>query len=163
HLRGEPQPDLPVRVPRSLPVLVVHGDRHRHPRDLRAGCARRARIRRGLNVTDVDRAARLLRAVEATGSGDTSGVAELFAPDVVAWSPVVHVTSREELAVELEDREDAFSDFELDVGLVAVEESYGCAEWVASATHSGPYVVDKTLALAPTGRRVTLRGVSVAE
>ena len=114
-------------------------------------------------MADVDRAARLLRAVEATVSGDTSAVADLFTDDVVAWSPVVRVTSREELAVELEDREDAFSDFELDVGLIAVEESYGCAEWVASATHTGPYVVDETVALAPTGRRVTLRGVSIAE
>jgi ketosteroid isomerase-like protein len=114
-------------------------------------------------LTDADRAARLRQAVEATVSGDTTAVADLFTEDVVAWSPVVRVTSREALAVELEDREDAFSDVALQVGLIAVERSCGCAEWVASATHSGPYVVDDAVALAPTGRRVTLRGVSVAE
>ena len=114
-------------------------------------------------MTGVDRAARLVRAVKATVSGDTSAVAELFTEDVDAWSPVVHVTSREALAVELEDQDDAFSAFEIDVRLVAMEEGCGCAEWVASAIHSGPYPVDEQTMLDPTGRRVTLRGVSVAE
>jgi steroid delta-isomerase-like uncharacterized protein len=101
--------------------------------------------------------------VQALVSGDTSAMTELFTEDVVARSPVVRVSSREALAVELEDRDEAFSDVELDVGLIAVESAHGCAEWVASATHSGPYVVDDAMAIPATGRRVTLRGVSVAE
>jgi ketosteroid isomerase-like protein len=114
-------------------------------------------------LTGADRGARLVRAVEATVSGDSSAVSELFTEDVDAWSPVVHVTSREALAVELEDMDDAFSELECHVRLVAVEQGHGCAEWVASAIHSGPYPVDERTVLEPTGRRVTLRGVSVAE
>lgn len=82
---------------------------------------------------------------------------------VDAWLPVVHVTSREALAVELEDQDDSFPDFELDVRLVVFEHGCGCAEWVASATYSGPHPVDEQTALEPPGRRVTRRGVSVAE
>jgi hypothetical protein len=88
---------------------------------------------------------------------------ELFTEDVDAWSPVVHVTSREALAVELEDQDDAFSDVVFDVRTVAVEDAQGCVEWVASALHSGPFAVDAETVLPATGRRVTLRGVSVAE
>jgi ketosteroid isomerase-like protein len=114
-------------------------------------------------MTAPDRAALLVRAVEAIVRSDTSAVGELFTADVVAWSPLAEVSTLEALAVELEDREDAFSDVELEVRVVAVEPGHGCAEWVASATHSGPYVVDERTTIPPTGRRVTLRGVSVAE
>jgi steroid delta-isomerase-like uncharacterized protein len=114
-------------------------------------------------VTDAGRAALLVRAVEAVVRGDASAVGELFTADVVAWSPVAQVSTREALAVELEDREDAFSHLEVDVRVVAVEPGQGCAEWVASATHSGPYPLDDRTTIPATGRRVTLRGVSVAE
>jgi hypothetical protein len=111
----------------------------------------------------IDRAGVLVRAVEATVSGETSAVGELFTADVVAWSPVVSVSSREELAVELEDQDDAFSNVELEVTVVAVGAEYGCAEWVASAIHSGPAIVDEQTVLGATGRRVCVHGVSVVE
>ena len=38
-----------------------------------------------------------------------------------------------------------------------------CVEWVATATHSGPLVVDDDLVIEPTGVRCSLRGVTVAE
>ncbi len=43
HRGGERELDLPVRVPRALPVLVVHDDRHRHPDHLRACRTQRRR------------------------------------------------------------------------------------------------------------------------
>jgi steroid delta-isomerase-like uncharacterized protein len=114
-------------------------------------------------MTGLDRTECLVRAIEATVSGDTSAVGELFTADVVAWSPVVAVSTREALAVELEDQDDAFTDLDLAVSVVAVDELHGCAEWVASATHSGPSVVDEGHVLPATGRRVELRGVSVVD
>lgn len=114
-------------------------------------------------LTSADRAARLVRAIEATVSGDASAVSDLFTAEVVGWSPPVRVSSREELAVELEDREDAFSDIELEVNPIAVDREHACVEWVASALHSGPYPVDDDLVVPATGRRITLRGVSVAD
>jgi hypothetical protein len=114
-------------------------------------------------LTDADRAAQLIRAIEATVSGDTSAVSELFTAEVVGWSPPVRVSSREELAVELEDREDAFSELDLVVQPIAVQHDHGCVEWVATAVHSGPYPLDDARVIPPTGRRVTLHGVTVAD
>jgi hypothetical protein len=106
-----------------------------------------------------ERSARVLRAVTATVSGDTSSVSELFTEDVVAASPTAMVSSRVELAVELEDQEDDVSEVEVDLGPTVTAGDRVCAEWVASATHTdtarGP--------VWPPARRVTLRGVTVAE
>ena len=65
--------------------------------------------------------------------------------------------------MELEDREDAFSDIELEVSPLDVSGDRACVEWVAQMTHSGPLVIDDDLTVDPTGLRVTLVGVTVAE
>ena len=114
-------------------------------------------------MTDRDREACLVRAIHATVGGDASVVRELFTDGVVGWSPPVRVTSREELAVELEDREDAFTDLELDVHPVSAHHDRACVEWVATALHSGPYPVDENRMVPASGRRITLHGVSVAD
>jgi hypothetical protein len=110
------------------------------------------------------RTARVLRAIEATVAGDTSAVTELFTEDVVACSPMVATSSRVELAVELEDGHEAFSDIEVTAGgcVVAVEDRV-CAEWVATATHTGLLALPDGALVPATDRRVTLRGVTVAE
>ncbi|MGZ4799110.1 MAG: ester cyclase [Acidimicrobiia bacterium] len=113
--------------------------------------------------TTNDRAQIVMRAIEATVSGDTSAVDELFTADVVAWSPTVAVSSRVELAVEIEDHEEAFSEIEVGAGAVVASGDHVCAEWVATATHSGPLDLYRGSIIRPTGRRVTLRGVTVAD
>ncbi len=104
-----------------------------------------------------ERSTRLLRAVTATVSGDTSSVSELFTEDVVAVSPTATVCSRVELAVELEDHEDEVSDVELDLGPVVTNGDRVCAEWVARALQT------VTTGARCAVERVTLRGMSVAE
>ena len=88
---------------------------------------------------------------------------ELYADDVQGWSPTMTVTSAAELAVELEDRQDAFSDIELDVTPLDVGDDQACVEWIATATHSGPLLVDEEVVIEPTGGRFTLHGVTVAD
>ena len=110
-----------------------------------------------------ERTDRVLRAIEATVSGDTSGVAELFTPDVVARSPTLSVSSRVELAVELEDQEDGFSEVEVRPGPFVVDGDQICTEWVATALHSPPLAPGEGWTRDSTDRRVTLRGVTVAE
>ena len=66
-------------------------------------------------ATNVERAASSIRALEASVTGDSSVVSGLFTDDVCGWAPTMAIGSAAELAVELEDREDAFSDVELDV------------------------------------------------
>ncbi|MET0919888.1 MAG: nuclear transport factor 2 family protein [Acidimicrobiia bacterium] len=109
------------------------------------------------------RAAALVRSIEASIVGDSSVVAELYTDDVDGVSHAVHVTSAVELAVELEDRDDAFSDVELVVNPLDVGGTSACVEWSATATHSGPLPIDDDTAIGATGQRVTLEGVTVAE
>ena len=108
--------------------------------------------------SSADRAAALVQAIEATVSGDSRVVGELYADDVQGWSPIMTVTSAAQLAVELEDRQEAFSDIELDVTPLDVGDDQACVEWIATATHSGPLVVDEEVVIEPTGGRFTLRG-----
>lgn len=116
-----------------------------------------------MSSTTDERGAFLVRAIEATVAGDSTSVRELFTEDVVAWSPTVSVTSRVELAVEMEDHEDAFSEIEVRTCPVVTVGERAWVEWVATATHSGPLAVGHGVYLDPTGRRVTLRGVTVAD
>jgi hypothetical protein len=109
-----------------------------------------------------ERAAALIRALEASFTGDSSLVAELFTDDVCARGPVLSVSSAVELAVEIEDRGEAFSDVELDVSPLEVAGDCAAAEWTVTATHSGPIELDETV-FPPTGARVILHGMSVAE
>jgi ketosteroid isomerase-like protein len=113
--------------------------------------------------SSADRAAVLVQAIEASVTGDSRVVRELYADDVQGWSPVMTVSSAAELAVELEDRQEAFSDIDLEVTPLDVGADQACVEWIATATHSGPLVIDEDVVIEPTGGRFTLRGVTVAD
>ena len=117
----------------------------------------------GVMVSNADRATVLVRAIEASVAGDSTVIGDMYTDDVQAWSPAITVSSAAELAVEFEDREDAFSDIELDVSPLPVGGDQACVEWIATATHSGPLVVDDDAVIEATGRRITLRGVTVAD
>jgi ketosteroid isomerase-like protein len=113
--------------------------------------------------SSADRAAVLVRAIEASVTGDSALVCDLYTNDVQGWSPALSVSSAVELAVEFEDREDAFSDIDLKVAPLDAGDDQACVEWVATATHSAPLVVDDDLVIEPTGRRITVRGVTIAD
>jgi ketosteroid isomerase-like protein len=116
-----------------------------------------------LMASNAERAATLVRALEASIEGDSSVIAQLYTDDVQGWAPALHVSSAAELAVELEDRGEAFSDVELDVSPLDVSGDRACVEWIATMTHSGPLVRDDDVVIDPTGLRITLAGVTVAE
>jgi ketosteroid isomerase-like protein len=113
-------------------------------------------------ANNVERAATLIRALEASVTGDSSVVAELFTDDVRGWAPAVSVSSAAELAGELEDRDESFSDIELDVSPLDVGGDRAAVEWIVTLTHSGPLEVDDVV-IEPTGARVSLHGMTVAE
>jgi ketosteroid isomerase-like protein len=116
-------------------------------------------------ATNQTRAVSLSRAVEASITGDVSSIEELFTRDVTGSTPALTVSSREELAIELEERDDAFSELEVALNPLDVIGDQACVEWIASAVHSGPYPLGDHdgAVLEPTGRRLELRGISVAE
>ena len=113
-------------------------------------------------ANNVERAATLIRALEASVTGDSSVVAELFTDDVRGWAPAGSVSSAAELAGELEDRDESFSDIELDVSPLDVGGDRAAVEWIVTLTHSGPLEVDDVV-IEPTGARVSLHGMTVAE
>jgi ketosteroid isomerase-like protein len=113
--------------------------------------------------TSAERAATLIRGLEASVTGDSTVVAEIYTDDVEGWSPSMYVSSAAELAIELEDREDAFSDIELACASLDVAGDRACVEWMMTATHSGPIAIDDDVALEPTGLRLTMHGITVAE
>jgi ketosteroid isomerase-like protein len=114
-------------------------------------------------ATNAARAAALVQAIEASIVGDSSVIAQLYTDDVHGWTPALSVSSAAELAGEFEDREEAFSDIELELAPLDVSGDRACVEWVATATHSGPLSVDDDVVVDPTGLRIRLRGVTVAE
>lgn len=97
---------------------------------------------------------RLFRGAEAHG---------LFTEDLRVWTPTFTARSLTELTAETSALQTAFSDVELDVRALDVGGDYACAEWVLSATHSGPVSLGEGRSAQPTGRRLTLVGVTVAE
>jgi len=67
------------------------------------------------------------------------------------------------LAADLAGRAGAFSDVDLVLDPVDAVGDKLIAEWRVAATHTGLLTLDEELALEPTGRRIDLRGVVIAE
>jgi ketosteroid isomerase-like protein len=109
------------------------------------------------------RASLLVRALRASITGDSAVIEVLYTPDVQAWSPWLTAGSAGDLAAEFERRDGTFSDIEVEVAPLDVGGEFACVEWTVSMTHTGPLTLADGAVVEPTGRRVTLNGVTVAE
>jgi len=58
-------------------------------------------------ASNAERAATLVRALEASIVGDSGVIGELYTDDVKGWAPALTVSSAAELAVEFEERDGA--------------------------------------------------------
>jgi ketosteroid isomerase-like protein len=114
-------------------------------------------------TSNSSRATALVRALQAGLDGDGSVIRDLCTEDVKAWTPALSASSLAELAAELERRDLAFSDIELEVAPLDVSGDYACAEWSVTMTHTGPLVLAGGEVVEPTGTRITLNGATVAE
>lgn len=109
-----------------------------------------------------DRALIVQSALEAAVTGDEARLEQVYTDDVTGWSPTATATSREDLLADLRGRKGVFSDVDLVLDAVDEVGDKVIAEWRLGATHTGPLELDE-LRLDPTGRRVELRGVLIAE
>jgi len=109
------------------------------------------------------RAMTLIRALRAAVDRDHQTLEGLLTDDVRAWSPALSTASLQELVDELERRDEAFSDVELDVAPLDVGGEYACVEWTIEMTHSGAIALADDVSIEPSGIRVTLHGVTIAE
>jgi ketosteroid isomerase-like protein len=114
-------------------------------------------------TSNARRAATLVKALHAGIEQDRRVAADIYTDDVRAWTPAMATASLSELMVELERRDDSFSAIELEVSPLEVGGDYACVEWNVSMTHTGPLEVAGGKVVEPTGVRVTLNGITVAE
>ena len=114
-------------------------------------------------TSNAARAETLVRAFHASIDHDRRAAADVYTDDVRAWTPAMSTSSLSELMSEFERRDDAFSDIQLDVSPLPVGGDYACVEWCVTMTHTGPLPVAHGQVVDPTGVRVTLHGITVAE
>lgn len=114
-------------------------------------------------TSNAARAATLRRALQAGLDGNARALPDVYTDDVTAWTPALSAASLDELTAELERRDAAFSDVELEVAPLDVGGDYACAEWTVAMTHSGPLALAGGDVVEPTGTRITVNGATVAE
>src|SRR5947208_1093737 len=95
------------------------------------------------------------RAITAAVSGVVDDIEELYTAHVTGSGPATQARSREELAIEIEDRRDALSQHQVLFGRSDALGDLVRVEWDASALHVGPLVLESNGAvLEPTGLRL---------
>jgi hypothetical protein len=109
------------------------------------------------------RGRKLALALEAGLTGETGGMSGLFTDDVSGWSPNMHVNSLAELSEVVQARDESLSDVNVAVQGVDAAGNKAFAEFVLTATFSGPWVVDEDVTLEPTGKEVVMAGVVAAD
>jgi ketosteroid isomerase-like protein len=114
-------------------------------------------------ISNAERSALLARALRAQVAGDRDAMRDIYTDDVRAWTPALAVDSLARLQAEFDRRDEAFTDVVLEVVPLDVGGEFACAEWSVSMTHTGPFVVAAGAVVEPTGLRVSLNGVTVAE
>jgi ketosteroid isomerase-like protein len=114
-------------------------------------------------TSNVARAAILTQALRARVDGDREALAALYTEDVKAWTPAYSASSTAELFTELGRADDAFSDIELEITPLDVNGEYACAEWRVSMTHTGDLELRDDAVVPPTGLRITVNGITIAE
>ena len=105
----------------------------------------------------------LLKAIEAEVGGEPVDLGTLFTDDVVGWSPYASVSGLPALAALAALREIAFSNVVILLRGLDEVGNKAYAEWLIEADHTGPLILDEGAELEPTGRRVQLGGVTVAD
>jgi hypothetical protein len=116
-------------------------------------------------TSNAQRAAVLEQVLRAALDSDRAAVESRCTEDVKAWTPQRSASSRDELLAALDRREDTFSGSgaDADIMLLDVGGEFACAEWSVTLTHTGQLELADGRVLEPTGARVTVHGVTVAE
>jgi hypothetical protein len=117
-------------------------------------------------MTGTSRGATLRRAIQTCVHPDDDAIAklgELFHDDVTVWSPNLLAVGLADLAENLQFREMAFSDVDIQIDALDVFANKGFAEFRVAATFSGPFVIEEELAIEPNGHRLLLGAAAIAE
>jgi SnoaL-like polyketide cyclase len=109
------------------------------------------------------RAGVLERALEACLNGEVDALPELFTDDVSGWSPNMLVSSRDELAEVVAERDASLSNVSVQIDALDVIGNKGYAEYRLNAVFSGPFEIDDDTVIEPNGRELLVGAALVAE
>ena len=104
-----------------------------------------------------------VHAVEAVVGAGPDDPSTLFTDDVHTWSPVLNVSSLEELSEAILDRDESLSNVTVAVRSLHAGGNRVMAEWRLDADHTGPFTVSDDLTVPATGRHIHLGGATFAE
>ncbi|MFI6324965.1 nuclear transport factor 2 family protein [Nonomuraea sp. NPDC050556] len=105
----------------------------------------------------------VLDALNATATGDTKRITELYAEDCTGWTAGTAIGSRDELLSEAEGRGEGLSDITMEASPIELPDGSVVAEWRMTAVHTGTLFLDDDLSLPATHRPLDLRGAMFAE
>lgn len=114
-------------------------------------------------TTNAERADALGQLIRAAMDGDEDLLAALVTDDVRVWTPATQADGRDQFRELVARRDAAFSDHDVRVVPLDVGGDFACAEWVVDLTHTGTLSLEDRPALEPTGERVRIHGITVAE
>jgi predicted ester cyclase len=92
-------------------------------------------------------------------AGDLDGVLDLYAEDAVQNMPDGSFTGKSAIRERLAQELAAFSDVNHMVRSFVEQGDAFCDEWTFAGTHTAPLLLPDGLELAPTGKRVEIRGM----
>jgi len=96
-------------------------------------------------------------------TGDVDHLDELFTEDVVGWSPILAVSSRQELAAAVADREEGLSNVAVEIAAIDTVGDKVIIEWRMSADHTGPLSIDEDLVVDATNAHLVLAGAAFGQ
>ncbi len=105
----------------------------------------------------------LLKALEVEIGAASADLGTLFTDDVVGWSPYADVSGLGSLVELTAIQVTAFSNVAILLRSLDEVGNKAYAEWLIEADHTGPLTLGEDAAAEPTGRRVRLAGVTVAD
>jgi steroid delta-isomerase-like uncharacterized protein len=173
---GARSPGGMARLVRSLAAAIptarthrIEGAGHAAPFDAPTAFVRliadtmRTRVRERRKTTMSANEELLERYVELYNAGDLDGVIDLYAEDAVQLMPEGTFEGRDAIRERLARDLVACPDIDWSV-LSFVEQGDAFAdEWSFVATHTGPFRLPDGSELAPTGKRVELRGMELVQ
>ena len=92
-----------------------------------------------------------------------AGLSTVFTEDASVWSPNLLAVGIADIAASLEQREDTFSDVEIEFDTLTTTGALGIAEFRVLATFSGPFALDDEVVVPPNGQRLLLGAAAIAD
>ena len=96
-------------------------------------------------------------------AGDVEGLVNLYTEDATRVTPFGTFEGRAAIREALSRDKAAFPDHAMTVDVCVEQGDTIAAEWTVAGTHTGPLVMPDGTELPPTGKRIDLKGMELAQ